>query len=196
MNESWRTHFLELAILISTRSKDPSTKVGALIVDSERRMLGSGYNGFPRFVNDDPSRYADRETKLRMVVHAEVNAILNATKSVVGSTLISTRAPCTGCTGVIIQSGISEVICPDQAANSRWADDWEIAKGMLEEAGVVKTYVTLPEITYETQNTLIEQLCDALDKYGDYDRHHDKIRALLEETDKHRYNVAQRKRLS
>lgn len=144
MNESWRTHFLEIAILISTRSKDPSTKVGALIVDSERRMLGSGYNGFPRFVNDDPTRYADRETKLRMVVHAEVNAILNATKSVVGSTLISTRAPCTGCTGVIIQSGISEVICPDQAANSRWADDWEIAKGMLEEAGVMKTYVRLP----------------------------------------------------
>jgi dCMP deaminase len=113
-------------------------------------MLGSGYNGFPRFVNDDPLRYADRETKLRMVVHAEVNAILNATKLVVGSTLISTRAPCTGCVGIIIQSGISDVICPDQAANSRWADDWEIAKGMLEEAGVTKTYATLPDLTRNT----------------------------------------------
>src|SRR5260370_144484 len=104
MNNDWKLHFLELAIMISTRSKDPSAKVGAIIVDAERRIVGSGYNGFPRHVSDDPERYTNRETKLRMVVHAEVNAILNSTKSVRGCTLISTRAPCCACSGVIIQS--------------------------------------------------------------------------------------------
>jgi len=144
MNNDWKLHFLELAIMISTRSKDPSAKVGAIIVDAERRIVGSGYNGFPRHVSDDPERYTNRETKLRMVVHAEVNAILNSTKSVRGCTLISTRAPCCACSGVIIQSGVDVVICPDQAANSKWNDDWMVAKQMLLEAGVVIDHLHLP----------------------------------------------------
>lgn len=141
---SWTNHFYEMALLVSTRSKDPSTRVGALVVDEERRIVGSGYNGFPRGVDDDPARYGDRPLKLAMVVHAEVNAILNAAKSVRGCVLVSTRAPCSACSGVIIQSGISYVICPDQAANSKWADDWMIAKQMLLEGGVQTEHPPLP----------------------------------------------------
>lgn len=144
MNSDWKDHFMEIAILVSTRSKDPSTKVGALVVDVDRRVLGMGYNGFPRHVSDDPARYENRETKLRMVVHAEMNAILNSRSSVSGCTLISTRAPCSSCAGVIIQSGVDMIITPDQPANSKWADDWLISKQMLTEAGVHLDHVELP----------------------------------------------------
>lgn len=140
----WREHFLEMAILVATRSKDPSTQVGAVITDTERRVLGMGYNGFPRYVNDDPKRYEDREMKLRMVVHAEVNAVLNARGSVVGGILYTTRAPCCSCAGVLIQSGISTVVTPDQPANSKWIEDWMISKQMLTEAGVTIHYQDLP----------------------------------------------------
>lgn len=144
LTQSWIDHFYELALLISTCSKDPSTRVGALIVDDQRRIVGSGYNGFPRGVDDDPARYADRPLKLAMVVHAEVNAVLNATRSVSGCTLVSTRAPCSTCSGVIIQSGVRTVVCPDQAANSRWVEDWLIAQRMLQEGGVEIRFADLP----------------------------------------------------
>lgn len=144
LTPSWIAHFYEMALLVSTRSKDPSTRVGALVVDSERRIVGSGYNGFPRGVVDDPARYAERSLKLSMVVHAEVNAVLNATRSVRDCTVFSTRAPCSGCSGVLIQSGVATVICPDQPANSKWVDDWMIAKQMLLESCVEVRHVNLP----------------------------------------------------
>ena len=78
----WDLRFLKLAHHVGQWSKDPSTKVGAVIVDAQRRVLGIGYNGFPRGVDDSPGRYHDRPTKLDMVVHAETNAIMNAVSSV------------------------------------------------------------------------------------------------------------------
>ncbi len=143
-SQDWIDHFYEMTMLISTRSKDPSTRVGALLVDHQRRIVGSGYNGFPRGVEDDPARYAERPLKLAMTVHAEVNAILNATRPARGCVMITMRGPCSACSGVIIQSGVEVVICPDLPANSKWADDWMIAKQMLGEAGVETQYAPLP----------------------------------------------------
>lgn len=138
----WHRRFLALAAFFSTWSKDPSTKVGACIVDDQRRVLGLGFNGFPRGVNDDEARYLDREVKYRMVVHAEANAILNATKSVEGATLYVTFPSCCDCAKLIIQSGIKRVIwqgnwqevCGDRGA--RWASSIISAIIMYEEAGV------------------------------------------------------------
>jgi deoxycytidylate deaminase len=144
LTQGWISHFYEIALLVSTRSKDPSTRVGALVVDDARRIVGSGYNGFPRGVDDDPARYADRPVKLAMVVHAEVNAILNAAKSVRGCVLVSMRGPCSACSGVIIQSGIDRVVCPDLPANSKWQDDWMLSQQMLREAGVPVDHAPLP----------------------------------------------------
>ena len=83
----WDRRFLDLAAGMATWSKDMSTQVGAIIVDRDQRIVSSGYNGFPRGVVDSIERYQDRDTKYRMVVHAEINAILFATRDLTGGTI-------------------------------------------------------------------------------------------------------------
>lgn len=131
----WQQRFLALADMVASWSKDPSTKVGAVIVDDKRRILGTGYNGFPRGVRDDAERYADRPTKYAMTMHAEANAILNAIKSVEGATIYCTHAPCSECVKLIIQAGIGRVVCAavDLAG---WGESQETALLMFSEAGV------------------------------------------------------------
>ena len=133
---TWHEHFLEMAQLISTRSKDPSTKVGAIIVDNQRRIIGSGYNGFPRGVDDAPERYQDRPLKLQMVVHAEANAILNAVKEVKDCTLYCTFFPCPHCAGLIIQSGITSVIAKQNPSDDRYLEQRTISIRMFAEAHI------------------------------------------------------------
>lgn len=132
---NWDKRFLELAQHVAQWSKDPSTKVGAVITDLKRRVIGVGYNGFPRSIADTPERLLDRETKYRLVVHAEANAILNATRELDHASLYLTIPPCCGCAKLIIQSGISWVMA-SQDAPDRWAKDCAHAIMMLREAGV------------------------------------------------------------
>lgn len=133
----WDDRFMEMARLLSTWSKDPSTKVGAVIVDEERRIVGTGYNGFPRHVKDDPVRYEEKLVKYSMIVHSEANAILNAAKSVRGCTMYSTKFPCSECTKLIIQSGVARVIAPIPSPEGKWADDARFSKAMFSEALVL-----------------------------------------------------------
>ena len=85
--DKWDRRFLELAHHISTWSKDPSTQVGAVLVRDGNIVIGMGYNGFARGVYDTEERYSDRETKYKLVVHAEINAILMAGAAARGATL-------------------------------------------------------------------------------------------------------------
>ena len=112
---SWDEYFMGVALLASQRSKDPNTQVGACIVDDQNRILSTGYNGFPQGCSDDDFPWnrdeALGETKYQFVVHAELNAILNARgKSLAGSKVYVALFPCNECAKAIIQSGISEVI--------------------------------------------------------------------------------------
>lgn len=112
---SWDEYFMGVALLASQRSKDPSTQVGACIVDSEQRILSTGYNGFPQGCSDDvfPWNRDEElgETKYQFVVHAELNAILNASgKKLAGSVLYVGLFPCNECAKAIIQSGVKEVV--------------------------------------------------------------------------------------
>jgi dCMP deaminase len=110
----WDEHFMSLALHAAQKSKDPSTQVGACLVDSQKRVIGLGYNGFPRGCDDEKLPLAREgkflETKYPYVVHAEPNAILNATRDTHGSKMYVTLYPCNECAKVIIQAGISEVI--------------------------------------------------------------------------------------
>lgn len=136
--DKWTERHMALARLISLSSKDPTRKVGAIIVDHERRLVGSGYNGFPRGVNDHAMRYSDKMIKSKLVVHAEVNAILNSTIRLLTScTMYTTSFPCSECAKIIVQSGLSRVITASRAGLSqRWIDDayWTVA--MFDEASV------------------------------------------------------------
>lgn len=132
----WDQRFMDLATHVAQWSKDPSTKVGAVIVDAARRVIGLGYNGFPRGVRDDPERYAEKRVKYALVVHSEANAILNANRHVRECTLYTTKAPCSECSKLIVQSGITRVVSPQWSMDHPWADDGEFARIILLEGGV------------------------------------------------------------
>lgn len=120
--------------LVATASKDPSTKVGAVIVDDERIVRSMGYNGFARGVQDLEERYANRDLKYKMVVHAEINAIING-RDVRGCTLYCSTHPCGPCAAAAIQAGIECIVCRPQL-NERWKEDAKVVETMLAEAGV------------------------------------------------------------
>lgn len=132
IDDKWNYRFLELAEHISQWSKDPRTKVGAVIADDRKRVISMGFNGFPAGVNDDPCRYLDRETKHLFVAHAERNAIDSSPMSVVGCTLYTTHFPCNDCAKSIIQSGISELYTYRVLPES----NYDISMLMFDEAGV------------------------------------------------------------
>jgi dCMP deaminase len=117
-------------------SKDPSTQVGAVIASPCHREVHFGYNGFPQGVEDTPERLNNREMRLKMTIHAEVNAVINSKGGIKGHTLFTWPFfPCAQCATVIIQAGIARVIAPAGEVE-RWAEDHEIARVMFGEAGV------------------------------------------------------------
>lgn len=138
---SWDKRFLELAQHIAQWSKDPSTKVGAVIVDKERRVVSLGYNGFPRCVNDTYERLNNKSVKLQLVKHAEENAIFNAIQRPTNCTIYVTHHPCASCAGSIVQSGITRVAfpssCMDNGFGERWAESLSLAQQIFSEAKVV-----------------------------------------------------------
>ena len=135
----WDKRFIELARHISQWSKDPSTKVGCVVVGEDRQIRSTGFNGFPRGIEDD-ERLSDRSKKYPLICHAEENAIMQAARvgvSLRGCTVFVTWSPCSRCTRSMIQAGITKIVFPDdQDIPERWQDDFEIAKAMMAEAGV------------------------------------------------------------
>lgn len=135
----WDARFLALAEFFSRWSKDPSTKVGAVIVDDRRRVVALGFNGFPQGMPDRPEDYANREEKYSRVVHAEINAILLADRSVTGMTLYTYPfLPCDRCAVQVIQAGIRRVVAPKPTTDqlARWGSAFERTRMYFGEAGV------------------------------------------------------------
>lgn len=141
---TWDARFLGMAQFVSAWSKDPSTKVGAVIVRPDRTVVSVGYNGFPRGCDDDTAMLADRPTKYLRTVHAEVNAIIKASEKLGGCTLyVYPLHPCATCAGIIIQSGISRVVAfTKDDGDGRWEEQFKQARQMFEEAGVRIVTVT------------------------------------------------------
>lgn len=134
MSESkWDMRFMQMAQLVASWSKDPSSKVGAVIVDRAHRVVSVGFNGFAKGIEDD-KRLQDRETKYKLIIHAEENALLHANRSLVGCTLYCyPYLPCAGCASKIIQSGIKRVVATDFMPE-RWKESFELSKAVMEEA--------------------------------------------------------------
>lgn len=145
MNAKWDQRFMDLATHVSSWSKDPSTKVGSVIVRPDRTVASIGYNGFPRGVFDDHERYMNRSVKYLFVVHAEINAILSSHESLQGYTLYCyPMMPCAQCAAAIIQAGLGKVVYSipsNREAAERWSDDHQVAIQMFEEAKVDLDYV-------------------------------------------------------
>lgn len=134
--DKWDIRFLDLAKLISTWSKDPSTKTGAVIVAPDRRIISTGYNGFPRGVLDHEARLANREEKYKIIVHCERNAMLFAREPLQGMTLYTYPfLSCSSCAAMMIQAGITRHVAP-RSSNERWGEQVQMTLQILAEAGV------------------------------------------------------------
>lgn len=134
--DKWDKRFLELCDHIAKWSHDPSTKVGAVVVNDKKIIIGMGYNGFPRGIDDAPVIYANRPLKHKMVIHAEVNAILNANAPVAGHTLYTSLFTCNDCAKIIIQSGIKKIVSYHPHVNSGWSESFELSKKMYNQVGI------------------------------------------------------------
>jgi dCMP deaminase len=132
------TWALDLCDLVARRSRDPSTRVGAVILRPDKTIASVGYNGFPRGTNDNPTLYAERPVKLLRTVHAEANAIVTAREPLHGcTTYVSPLHPCATCAGLIIQAGIRTVRYRAPAETPfAWHESFGQAMDLLREAGV------------------------------------------------------------
>lgn len=136
---TWDEYFMSVAMLSAMRSKDPNTQVGACIVNQDRKIVGTGYNGFPIGCSDDELPWGREgnplQTKYPFVCHAELNAILNSiSRDLRDCTLYVVMFPCNECAKAIIQSGIKEIIYRDNKYPD--SDSVKASTMMLRQAGV------------------------------------------------------------
>jgi dCMP deaminase len=137
----WDDYFMEMAWLVATKSKDPSTKVGCVITGPGNEVRGTGYNGLPRRVADLPERM-ERPAKYLWTSHAEENAIAHAARvgiATEGCTIYVTHAPCSRCTRMLIQAGIERVYVGRGTVKGMDAQEFIIAERMFDEALVEVT---------------------------------------------------------
>ena len=145
--QKWDERFCELSRYISSWSKDPNAKVGAVVFSKRGGNISIGYNGFPMGVEDSAERLTDKDTKLELVVHAEVNAIIAAGARAEGSTIYVWGKPiCARCAGPIIQSGIKRVVALAPGnTESQWDKSGQIAHQMFLEAGILVDFYSTSE---------------------------------------------------
>lgn len=146
MDSKWDRRFMRVAREISSWSKDPSKQIGAVAVNSDRRILATGYNGFPLGIEDAPYRYEDRSIKYDLVVHAEMNCIYNATYngiSLKDATLYVWGLPvCHDCAKGIIQVGINRIVMSADDIPEKWSESFHKSKLMFIEAGIDYEFLT------------------------------------------------------
>lgn len=133
----WTYRFIRLAAEVASWSKDPSSKVGAVIVRPDRTIASVGFNGFPRGILDREDWLADRDKRLALTIHAEENAILSAREPLQGySIFVHPYPPCLSCAMRIVQAGITTVISPAMAIDHRWFASCHEARKQMEQVGL------------------------------------------------------------
>jgi dCMP deaminase len=136
---NWDYRFLDLATLVSSWSKDPSTKTGAVIVGPDKGVISVGFNGFPSGMPDGQELYENREEKYSRVVHCEVNALLFAHRAIpAGSTLYTVPfMSCDRCVVQMLQAGIKRFVAPLATADKleRWGDAFNKTRKYILECG-------------------------------------------------------------
>lgn len=140
----WDKRYMEMAKLVASWSKDPSTQTGAVIVKNNQ-VIAVGYNGFPKGVEDTPERLNNRELKYKMIIHCEINAMIGVPKhDLEGATLYTWPfASCSRCAVQVIQAGIKRCVAPPipEELKERWAEELQLTENMFKEAGIEITYL-------------------------------------------------------
>lgn len=146
MNDKWDRRFLDLAKLVSTWSKDPSTKTGAVLTNGMKTVLSVGFNGFPEYMSDDEALYANREEKYSRVVHCEVNALIFARQDISGATLYTYPfLSCDRCAVQMLQAGVMRFVAPLATPEQleRWGPAFDRTRKYIIECGADYSEVDL-----------------------------------------------------
>lgn len=144
----WDIRFLQLARLVASWSKDPSTKTGAVIANY-KQFIAAGYNGFPQGMVDAPERYANREEKYSRIIHCEINALIFAGKVPFGSTLYTWPfMSCDRCVVQMLQAGVRRFVAPSPSedALTRWGSAFERTKDYITECGATWLEIPIAEV--------------------------------------------------
>lgn len=127
---------MQVAYCVRGWSKD-SRRVGAVLVNADRRIISTGCNGFPSGIEDSPERLQNKELKNKLMIHAEVNAVFNSVAKPEGSTLYSTRFPCHSCAAALVQNKIIRVVAPEaEPDHPTWGESHLLALRIFKEAGI------------------------------------------------------------
>ena len=143
---NWQEYFKNIVNQVKLKSKDSKTQIGTIIVGTDNEIVSTGYNSFPRGINDDITERQERPEKYYWFVHAEINSIINAARSGVSTKgcvmYMSCGIPCCDCTKAIINAGIKKIYCIDGAGaiGSMWDEHFKRSVTMFEEAGVEVNY--------------------------------------------------------
>jgi len=124
--DKWNNHWMGVALLTSKLSKDPNTKVGAIIVTMDNRQCSLGYNGFAKGIDESYEMWNTREIKLEMVIHAEENSLLNCPFETNGTKIYVTHQPCHKCLIRMLQAGIKEVYYLNEYTKMGYQDIWRM----------------------------------------------------------------------
>ena len=140
---NWNEYFLNIAEQVKEKSKDQNTKIGSVIIGPDNEIVSTGYNSFPRGINDDIEERQQRPEKYYWMVHGEMNSILNAARIGVSTKgcrmYLTCGVPCSNCGRAIINAGITEVYCKkeDTTRNrEKWDEESARTLKMFEESGV------------------------------------------------------------
>ena len=144
---NWRKYFYNIADVVKEKSKDKNTKIGAVIVGKDNEIVSTGYNSFPRGINDDIVERQEKPEKYFWFEHAERNAIYNAAEngvSLKGSTIYVVGLPiCSDCAKGLIQAGISRVVTPQQEIPENWQESVSSSMAIFKEVGVIWDWIKL-----------------------------------------------------
>lgn len=143
MSYNWDKYFIDMARFVATKSKDPNTKVGCVIIGPDHEIRSTGYNGLPRGLDDNLPERNERPTKYKFYEHSERNAIYNSARhgtALKGCTVYITAPPCSDCVRGLIQVGIVEVVVVKDHGWDGWKEHREQAIAMMNEAGIIFRY--------------------------------------------------------
>lgn len=142
--DKWDSRFMELATHVAEWSKDPKVKVGSVITTADHRVMSLGYNGFPRGVEDLEERLQQSDVKLKMIAHAERNALDNVDTNIRGCTMYATLQPCADCAKSMIQRGITRLVCRVDPRRAKYHEEFtRYSMLMFNEAGVEVVQITV-----------------------------------------------------
>lgn len=165
--KDWDNYFLDIAETVAKKSKDPSSKMGCVIVDQKKRVVSLGYNGMVQGADESKMTLSERPMKYYFAIHSEMNAVIYAHQDLTGCTIYNRVATCENCLKYCLQAGIQRFVYRELRVHSHSTDPKKSMTNVETDEAVIRLLASMPEV--ETLNitngkTYTEDILDSYDK--------------------------------